>query len=286
MVQPKTPKKPFFSLIIPTLNEEECLPHLLEDIQQQSYTDLEIIVVDGKSEDKTVPLAQSFPKTTVIRAPKRNVGYQRNLGASKSNGTWLIFFDADTRIPKYFLEGVKYRCSLEPCDVFTTWMKVDSEKQPDKAISTFINFVMESTKTLPTPSAYGAMLGCKRTVFQKVGGFDESVPFGEDGELVRRFMKHGYSYTLFRDPQFVYSLRRFRKEGILKTIQQTSLLNLDVLLGEKTRRSKDIYPMSGGSYYTEKHAHPLVNRFQEFSREAKQVRVNKLPDFIRKIFSE
>ena len=46
--------EPFFSIIIPTLNEEKYLPLLLSDLEHQLFTDFEVIVVDGKSADKTV----------------------------------------------------------------------------------------------------------------------------------------------------------------------------------------------------------------------------------------
>jgi glycosyltransferase involved in cell wall biosynthesis len=286
MVQGKVQVKPYFSIIVPTLNEEDYLPYLLEDLKKQTYTDFEILVADGQSTDKTVSLARSFPKTRIINSSKRNVGYQRNLGAKNAIGKWLIFFDADTQIPRYFLEGIKYRCEVEPIDIFTTWMKVDSEKPPNKAISALINLVMESTKSSHGPSAFGAMMVCKKTVFRKIGGFDTSITFGEDSELIRRTVKKGYKYKLFRDPQFIFSLRRFRKEGTLKAIQKISRLDLDLIFNKYPHNSEKIYPMIGGAYYTHNKLHPLLVWFQEFSREMKLFRTKKLPEVIKKIFSE
>ena len=56
-------KKPFFSIIIPALNEEKYLPLLLSDLAKQTMRDFEVVVVDGKSEVKTVVTAKSFAKS-------------------------------------------------------------------------------------------------------------------------------------------------------------------------------------------------------------------------------
>lgn len=75
--------KPFFSVIIPTLNEEKYLPHLLGDLSKQSNKEFETIIIDGKSEDLTQKKALSFSKELsmkLIESRKRNVSVQKNLG--------------------------------------------------------------------------------------------------------------------------------------------------------------------------------------------------------------
>jgi len=52
--------KPFFSIVIPTLNEEKCLPRLLDDLTQQKEKDFEVIVIDGRSDDQTVKKAKNL----------------------------------------------------------------------------------------------------------------------------------------------------------------------------------------------------------------------------------
>jgi len=53
--------KPFFSIIIPALNEEKYLPHLLDDLTKQTFRDFEVILVDGNSSDATVAKANLLP---------------------------------------------------------------------------------------------------------------------------------------------------------------------------------------------------------------------------------
>ena len=69
---------PFFSVIIPCLNEEKYLPKLLKDLQGQIDRNFEVIVVDGKSEDRTVEVAKKF-ECSVLEADKRNVSIWREL---------------------------------------------------------------------------------------------------------------------------------------------------------------------------------------------------------------
>ena len=104
--------KPYFSIIIPTLNEEKYLPLLLKDLSNQTFQEFEVIVVDGKSEDQTVNKAQTFTKLVkrlTIITSVRNVSTQRNAGAKIAIGKQLLFNDADNRLPKLFLEGLYYQ---------------------------------------------------------------------------------------------------------------------------------------------------------------------------------
>jgi len=87
--------KPFFTIVIPTLNEENYLPRLLEDLSNQTFPkeQFEVIHVDGDSDDKTVALAKSFNKKISIKSiviKKRNVSTQRNKGAQmhQANGSY------------------------------------------------------------------------------------------------------------------------------------------------------------------------------------------------------
>ena len=58
---------PYFTIVIPTLNEEDLLPHLLNDLCKQTYKNFDVIVVDGKSLDNTVVKAQAFNKKLKIQ---------------------------------------------------------------------------------------------------------------------------------------------------------------------------------------------------------------------------
>src|SRR5512147_158891 len=100
------------SLVIPALNEEKFLPHLLTSLTKQTKQDFEVVVVDGSSNDRTVETARSFcsklPTLKVIVSEKTRLPLQRNLGARATTGEWLIFIDADSRLLPYFIERIEW----------------------------------------------------------------------------------------------------------------------------------------------------------------------------------
>jgi glycosyltransferase involved in cell wall biosynthesis len=238
----------FFTIIIPALNEEKYLPKLLGDLANQDFRNFEVILVDGRSEDATVKNAEGFagrlPKLTILVSDKRNVSYQRNLGASKANGSWLIFMDADNRLPSYFLQGIKYKADLFGPDGFTCFSKVDSKKAADKLIPAFHNLGLDIGMLIENPTAYGALIGIRKAVFNKLGGFSPNVKYAEDSDLIVRLHKKGYKFKVFHDPKYVYSLRRYRRSGTLKTLRKTVELHLKNFVKLPINQEKE-YPMGG-----------------------------------------
>jgi glycosyltransferase involved in cell wall biosynthesis len=241
-------RSPYFSVVIPALNEEKYLPRLLSDLSEQNYGNFEVILVDGKSVDATVEKALGFtkklPELKVVISPKRNVCFQRNLGGEKSLGEWIIFMDADNRIPNYFLEGVKYKIGLSETQIFTCWSEVDSKKTADKFISAFHNLGEEIGVLIDSPTAYGALIGVKKNVFNKLKGFDVRVKFAEDSDFLVRAYKKGYKLKIFHDPKYTYSLRRYRREGTLETLRKTAELHLKNFAKMPVNQEKE-YPMGG-----------------------------------------
>lgn len=246
------PSQPFFSIIIPTLNEEQFLPVLLEDLSRQTFTDFEVIHVDGNSEDKTKTVAKSFAKKIQIKTyavKKRNVSYQRNFGVKKATGEWVIFMDADNQLAPYFLEGIKYRIVREKdFDLFTNWVSAEMDSPMYHAICNTINLALEVYQNINRPAAFGALIGAKRQVATQIQ-FDEKQRVFEDGKFVQESIKKGYVFKIMRDPKFVLSMRRFRKEGTLRMVGKSAILQLQYLQNKSFEKNDFGYLMEGGGYY-------------------------------------
>ena len=242
-----TTANPFFSIIIPALNEEKYLPLLLSDLSQQTYQNFEVIIVDGQSNDKTIAKSQQFasklPSLKILISKIKNVSVQRNLGADKAKGEYLVFNDADNRLPTYFLEGLHYRLITSSTDLFTCWTLPDTDKSSDKNISTYYNILIETTQLINQPSAFGALIGCRHSIFGHIR-FKPEIGFAEDAQFVRDGCEKGYIYTIFRDPKYIYSLRRFRQHGTIKTLQKYAMLNLKFFTKQKVNQKTE-YPMGG-----------------------------------------
>lgn len=258
----KPEAKPFFSVIVPTLNEEKFFPRLLQNLAGQTTDKFEVIHVDGHSDDHTVgyakKLAPRLPYLTQLDCSVRNVSHQRNLGASHARGKYLLFIDADTQLPSYFLEGLSYQLHRRPADTFTTWAEPDSTNTADKAIVTIISLGIDASQYVKSPIAVGVFIGCSRQAFKKIGGFEENTPFGEDENFVKTGSKKGLSFTVYRHPRFVYSLRRFRKEGTLPTIRQIAVKKIkDYTHGIFTLKSRD-YQMGGHNFVSDSTQNPFT----------------------------
>ncbi|MHB1679015.1 MAG: glycosyltransferase family 2 protein [bacterium] len=79
---------PLVSVIITTKNEEKNIGMCLKSIKSQSYQNIEIIVVDNQSSDKTKEIAAKFTNLIYDKGPERSA--QRNYGVSVSRGEYIV----------------------------------------------------------------------------------------------------------------------------------------------------------------------------------------------------
>lgn len=249
-------KTPFFSIIIPTLNEESSLPLLLSDLISQTFQDFEIIVVDGHSKDNTVEkatkLAPKLPSLKIINSKIRQVCVQRNLGSTTARANLLIFMDADNRLPSYFLQGIKYRLEMTKADILTTWFKPDLDKPSYQTISYAMNLSFELQNAISYSFMIESMIIISNNSFQKIGGFDTNINYAEGRPFVKKAKELGLTLITVKDPVYSYSFRRFRKFGLINVFNTTSKLALISMFGKNFRNkiSPLIYPMMGGSQYS------------------------------------
>jgi glycosyltransferase involved in cell wall biosynthesis len=268
-------KKPFFSVIIPALNEARYLPKLLGDLASQTYQDFEVIVVDGGSKDKTLTLAQEYvsrlPKLTLLTSPRAHVCTQRNLGAKHARANVLIFSDADNRLPPYFLQGVKYRWESEKVEILSFWVKPDISNPRNDAITSAINLFMELQLNVKPTYLLEGLITINRLVFESIGGFNERVNYAEGKPLIQQAILRGYRARSVRDPQYIFSLRRFRKYGILSITSRVAKMELSNLLGPDfhAKQVQKLYPMLGGTLFnkTQKSKNKFIRNIQKILKE-------------------
>lgn len=256
-------KKPFFSIIIPTLDEEFRLPLLLKDLSLQSWTDFEVIHVDGGSTDKTLEKAKQWENKLNLKSIVHNirgVSAQRNRGAGAANGEWIIFMDADNRLPSYFLVGIKYRIeraegnSEKKFDIFSTFMHLNNEDKRYRKNRTavgVINMFMRTTAGTNRPMVSGSMIGIRSQIFNKIK-FDEKIKVSEDSNFVKHCVMSGWKYTILRNPTYAFSMRRIEHNGIVKTAASSFVMNLRYLFGDGTNHGDSGYEMLGGGIYRKK----------------------------------
>lgn len=117
-------KSPLVSIIIPTYNSADLLPETVESALQQTYSNIEIIVVDDGSTDDTETLFNDFQNKGVQCYTIKNQGASnaRNVGVSKSKGIYIQFLDADDILHSNKIELQVQKMLLEDADIsFTQW---------------------------------------------------------------------------------------------------------------------------------------------------------------------
>jgi glycosyltransferase involved in cell wall biosynthesis len=237
----------YFSIVIPTLNEEKNISNLLNDLINQDMLSFDVTVVDGSSDDRTIEIAQSYAsqlRLQVVISKDRNPGIQRNLGVAKTDGKYLVFLDADIRVDRSFLDTLMKKLSQdENIDFAATFISPDTNKLRDIFIAYLYNFLI-----ILKPITQGAVASSfiiKRSVFIEIGGFDPELVFGEDRDLIKRLLRNKRKFAIFHNPRVVWSFRRFRAFGYTRTMIKLAHLNF-VSITKGDHAAKNIgYEMGG-----------------------------------------
>ena len=243
---------PQISIVIPSYNEELYLPLLLEDLADQTEHDFEVIIADGASTDKTKMKSIVFKKRLPLRfltSPKQQVAAQRNYGALHAKGKYVIFLDADMRVKKDFvaqlLEAVKEHRRL----LFIPSHKPDSDYPHDELLYNIQSFFIELSHHTKKPFTYGPAVLFLKWFYDHLGGYDESVAFAEDQEIIQRARDNGVIAQLLPDIEVYFSTRRYENEGRLNVMRK--YLQASVILLTEGKIDKEIfeYEMGGSADY-------------------------------------
>lgn len=218
------------SIIIPTYNEEEYLPILLESIKQQKFDDYEIIIADANSTDRTREIAEEYG-CIITEGGLPAVG--RNNGAKIAKGEYLLFLDSDLKLTDDYLRDTIYEFRMERLGIAITQMKPLSEKSEAKLFHYLANQFMIGVEKIKPHGAgcYGIIV--KRELHEKYGGFNEELTFGEDSEYIRR-LGSSEQFKVLRKPKIGVSTRRLEEEGLETLIQQYGKSTWNDFTGKET----------------------------------------------------
>jgi glycosyltransferase involved in cell wall biosynthesis len=203
---------PLVSVITPAYNEQDYLPLLLAALKNQTYDNIEVIVVDNLSTDATTAVARSFGATVIIN-PDFNISKSRNMGARAAHGGVFVFIDADT-IPQHTaIETIAQRVLETGAEmVHLNHCCWDSMFQSVLRVA--------GSWIAPEESFNGQLIAVSRHAFQEIGGFDETLLAqegkGEDVDFIQRVMARwpaniSFVHTVYSGT----SARRQKAEGYI-----------------------------------------------------------------------
>jgi glycosyltransferase involved in cell wall biosynthesis len=210
------------SFVIPAFNEEKYIGPLLRELAslRDHGAPIEIIVVDGFSEDRTASTAALYSDLVISRA-RSTIAAARNAGASVARGDILFHTDADVRLsaPATSLESV-YRAFDDPgTAAATARLRVypSEELFSDRLAHLLFHALFQIGRLFGDRLAKGECQIVRTSTFKEVGGFPETIALGEDCLLWSRLSQQGRIRHL-RQFEVYHSPRRFRETGYLRTI--------------------------------------------------------------------
>lgn len=214
---------PSISIIIPTLEEEKLISRILNQFtpELRSQFNLEIIVSDGGSTDKTLSIARTLADTVLELPPdtKQNISMGRNVGAAAATGDIFIFINCDTIIdnPRRFFSVMLESITSDRIVAATCAVEIYPEEQTiaDNLFHGFYNWYFRLLNTIGMGMGRGECHVMKRGMFFEVGGYNEAIAAGEDYDLFVRLRRKG-KVAFHKDLRVFESPRRYRKYGYVK----------------------------------------------------------------------
>lgn len=214
------------SFVIPAYNEEAYLGRCLESVLKEVGSrreEIEVIVVNNASSDRTEEVARSFPGVKVVYEPVKGLAQARRAGMAAALGELVANIDADTILPDGWLARVIDKFSSDPKLVAYSGPHVFYDASKTVRFFSRIFYLAAYAIQLFNRLFFGVgMLQggnfiFRKAAFEKVGGYDPQFVFwGEDTDVARRLSKVGKVEFSLRLPIFA-SARRLEGNGMIKT---------------------------------------------------------------------
>lgn len=186
--------EPKISVVIPTYNKAQSLKKAIESVLNQTYQNLEVIVIDDGSTDETKEVVKSFKDPRIIYFWKKNKGpaSARNMGIKRAKGKYIAFLDSDDLWLKEKLEKqIDFMERNPETGLLGTgcYEVTDKGKAIGKKIFPRKNKVLQKDLIKYNPFIQSSIM-TKREVFDKVGLYDEKFRESEDYELWLRLAEY------------------------------------------------------------------------------------------------
>lgn len=192
---------PLVSVILPVKNEEAFILDAIKSIQNQTFQDWELIIIDDHSVDKTAQIvhqtAKNDPRITLISSPKAGIAHALNTGIKHSNGDYIARMDADdVSLPERLEVQVQYIQSND-VDAVASKVRHVSSGFHSRGMQRFVDWnnqllsaeMIYANRFIDAPIIHPTLLA-KKSSFEKFGYY-EFGDYPEDYELWLRWMHQG-----------------------------------------------------------------------------------------------
>lgn len=184
--------RPLASVVIPAYNAERYIGEAIESVLAQTYAPVETIIVDDGSSDGTAEAAASYDEVTVIAQENGGPSAARNRGFAACAGEFVAFHDSDDTMTPDKL-AVQVGHLLDHSDVGCVLAEQEVVIEPGAELPFWIEGSKVPTVMPPRPAeladepmVHPMTMVVRRAVFERVGGFDESMRAAEDFDWMLR----------------------------------------------------------------------------------------------------
>jgi glycosyltransferase involved in cell wall biosynthesis len=169
--------------VIPCFGQSHFLGEAIESVLAQTYTHLEIVVVDDESMDNASSIASRYPGVRCVREENSGMAGARNVGIRSTNGDFLVFLDADdTLLPDGIEAGLRELERHPECAcAIGTYRRtshdgkpLDTHLQPPVDRGQYAQLIRDNWAGFPARAIY------RRSLFEHVRGFDTDLDAAAD----------------------------------------------------------------------------------------------------------
>ena len=199
---------------MPAYNVEPFVGGAIESVRRQTFTDLELLVVDDGSTDQTAAVvahhAEADHRIRLLRQPNRGLSTARNAALQHSRGAWIAILDSDDAWVPSFLESQIAILERRPdVDIVTgnawylggPWDGQPASPSPDSRPDPDLRQLLEDETAVFIMSVF------RRRVYETIGGFDEAFRSNEDYDFWLRAAAAGFRFVRNDRPAGYYRRR-------------------------------------------------------------------------------
>lgn len=173
---------PYVSVVVPTSNSSASLGRCLDSIANQTFQDVELIVVDNGSTDETKHIARRYTNQVYDHGPERSA--QVNFGVQMASGTFIYKVDSDFVLDPKVIEQCVERAT-QGCDAVVV------HNSPDRSVGWIAKIRKFEVDMYKYDLTHSSARFVRKSVFDALGGFDERITAGEDYDFQNRLNRAG-----------------------------------------------------------------------------------------------
>lgn len=203
------------SIIVPCYNAEKYLEEALETIEKQTYNNIEVVLIDDGSKDKTFDILKDYERKSlrevkIIKQENKGVSSARNNGIKNATGNYICFMDSDDILSCFFIEKLVQNFNEETyvCTYYSRNIEeVNSIKEIDIKVekleySTGIEYIMLRKRNIN----FGGGIFSKKIIDYYHIEFPEDLIIGEDNVFMWKYLSHMKSMILLDISLYGYRL--------------------------------------------------------------------------------